>query len=434
MARARDGGHGRLVGQRLACRLLFGRRVGRGERVGDGTVVRSVAVVDAERAERVDERLLRRGEGHAVLRPARAGERRLDVAEIELDDVRVGRMVRRVVPEQVLLAVRLDERDALRAAPGQREVVERDLVDREEAARRSVLGRHVPERRPVCERQGGNPLPEVLDELPDDARLAQDLGHRQHQVGRGRSLGERAAELEADDLRHEHGERLAEHRGLRLDAARAPAEDTEAVHHRCVRVGPDERVGERDAVAILDHACEVLEVDLVADPRSGRHDLQARERLLAPAQEEVALVVALELELDVAPERRPRSERVHLDRVVDHELGRDERIDLRRIAAEIGHCIPHRGEVDDCGHARQVLQQDARGRERDLAGRLGFRVPPRNRLDVCLAAVAQHVLEQHAQRVGQARDVVRGLQRIEPKDLVGTVSDLQLGRRGHCPD
>ena len=111
--------HGRIVGQRLACRLLLGRRVGGRERVDERPFVGAVLVLDAERAERLEERLLRRRERHSVLRAARPGERRLDVAEIELDDLRVGRVVRRVVPEQVLLAVRLDERDALRAPPGQ---------------------------------------------------------------------------------------------------------------------------------------------------------------------------------------------------------------------------------------------------------------------------------------------------------------------------
>ena len=143
-------------------------------------------------------------------------------------------------------------------------------------------------------------------------------------------VGQRAAQLEADDLRHEHRERLPEHRRLGLDPADAPAEHAEAVDHRRVRVGADERVGERDAVAVLDDAREVLEVHLVADAGARRHDLEAAERLLAPAQEEVALAVALELELDVAPERHARRERVDLHRVVDHELGRDQRVDLRR--------------------------------------------------------------------------------------------------------
>ncbi len=192
------------LGLRFAARLLLGRRVRGGERVGDGLVVRAVRIVDAERPERLEERFLRARERHPVLRPARSGKRRLDVAEIELDDLRVRRVVGRVVPEQVLLAVGLDEGDPLRAAAGQAQVLERDLVDREEAARRAVLGRHVPERRAIGQRQCGHARAEVLDELSDDSGLAQDLRHRQHEVGGGRALRERSAQLEPDDLRNEH--------------------------------------------------------------------------------------------------------------------------------------------------------------------------------------------------------------------------------------
>ena len=216
--------------------------------------------------------------------------------EVELDDLRVRRVHRRVVPEQVLLAVRLDERDPLRAPAGQLQVDERLVVHREEAARRAVLGRHVPDRRAVGDRQRRKPFAEVLDELADDAGLAQQLCDGEDEVGRRRALRQAAAQLEADDLRHEHRQRLAEHRRLGLDPADAPAEDAEAVDHRRVRVGADERVGKRDAVPLLDDAAEVLEVDLMDDSGSGRDDLQVAERALAPAQKRVALEVALELD------------------------------------------------------------------------------------------------------------------------------------------
>ena len=88
---------------------------------------------------------------------------------------------------------------------------------------------------------------------------------------------------EDDRLRQEH--RLAEHRGLGLDAADPPAEHAEPVDHRGVRVGADERVGERDAVAHGHHPPEVLEVHLVADAGAGRHDADAVEGLLRPAQQ-----------------------------------------------------------------------------------------------------------------------------------------------------
>jgi hypothetical protein len=124
----------------------------------------------------------------------------------------------------------------------------------------------------VGQREPGEPAPEVLDELADDSEVAQDLGHREDEVGRRGALGQAAGQPEADDLGHEHRERLAEHRRLGLDPADSPAEDAEAVHHRRVRVGANQSVRERPAVPLLDDAGEVLEVDLVDDARVRRHD------------------------------------------------------------------------------------------------------------------------------------------------------------------
>ena len=123
------------------------------------------------------------------------------------------------------------------------EVAERLGVDREDAAGRAVLGGHVGDRGAVGQRQVGQAVAVELDELADDPLAAEHLGDGQDQVGRGRPLAEGAGELEADDLRHEHRDRLAEHRRLGLDPADAPAEHAQAVDHRRVRVGADERVG-----------------------------------------------------------------------------------------------------------------------------------------------------------------------------------------------
>ena len=157
-------------------------------------------------------------------------------------------------------------------------------------------------------------------------------------------------------------------------------------------------------------------------PVVGRDDDEALERRLAPAQELVALLVALVLALGVDAQGVARAEGVDLHRVVDHQLGRHQRVDLRRVAAELGHRVAHRGEVDDRGHAGEVLHDDAAGRERDLLGRLGVVVPGRERLDVLLAdgdAVlgAQQVLEQDLQRERQPGDVELLLERVQPIDL-----------------
>jgi hypothetical protein len=381
-----------------------------------------VPVLDAEARELGEERLLRLAQRDPVLRPARPGKGRLHGREVEVDDLRVRRRVVRVVPERVLLAVRLDERDPLLRPPGQAQVADGLGVDGEEPARRPVLRRHVPDRRAVGDRKPLEAVAEVLDELPDDARLAQDLRHRQDEVRRRRALRQLAHELEADDLWDEHRDGLAQHRRLGLDAAHAPSEHAEPVDHRRVRVRAEERVGERHSVAVLDDAAEELEVHLVHDPGRGRDDLQVRERALPPAQEGVALAVPLELELRVAEDRERRRELVHLHRVVDDELGGKLRVDLRRVAAEGVHRVPHRREVDDGRDAREVLVDDAPGIERDRLRGLGRGHPPRDGLDVGggdggSVLVAQDVLEQDPQRVRKAEHVEAALQRLQAEDL-----------------
>ena len=216
-----------------------------------------------------------------------------------------------------------------------------------------------------------------------------------------------------------------------------PTPHAEPVDHRRVRVGADERVrvglGQR-AVALTDEhdAREVLEVDLVDDAGVGGHDREALEGVLAPAQEGVALGVALELARGVAREGVAGAEDIDLDGVVDHQLGRHERADRARIAAHLHDRIAHRGEVDDGGDAGEVLEQHARRHEGDLGARLRGGLPRRERFDVGRAyrpesLVAQQVLEQDLQRERQAGDAEAGLERVEAEDLQAPPRQLDLG-------
>ena len=185
----------------------------------------------------------------------------------------------------------------------------------------------------------------------------------------------------------QHGDRLAEHRGLGLDAADAPAEHAEAVDHGGVRIGADAGVRIGDDVAVLagrrpHRLAEIFEVDLVADAGAGRHDAEIVERLLAPFQEFVALLVALIFELDVAGEGHRRAELVDDDGMVDDEIDRHQRIDLLRVAAERGHGVAHRGEIDHRRHAGEILHQHARRAVGDLdAGLALVGQPAGDRLD-----------------------------------------------------
>ena len=202
------------------------------------------------------------------------------------------------------------------------------------------------------------PLAVELHELAHYAVGSEHLGDGENEVGGRDALLQGAGQLEAYDLGDEHIVGLAKGDGLGLDAPDAPAEDAEAVDHGGVAVGPDERVRHRHAV-LDDHTLrQVLQVDLVDDPRGRRHDREVVEGLLAPLQELVALAVALELALGVELQGRRRSEGVDLDRVVDNQVGRHERVDLPRISAHVLHRAPHRRKVDDRGHPGKVLHDD----------------------------------------------------------------------------
>ncbi len=342
----------------------------------------------------------------AVLRALGPGHRGLDLAEVELERVGVDRVGRARGPEQALgLVVGLDVADVLLVAAAEPQVGERLLVDGEEATGRAVLGRHVGDRRPVGEREAVETVAVELDELVDHALLAQHLDDPQGHVGRGHARAELAGQLEADDVGREHVDRLAEHDRLGLDAADAPAEHAQAVDHRGVAVGPDHAVGVV-ALALGDRLVkgdvgDPLEVDLVDDAAARRDGAEVGEAVLAPLEELVALGVALVLDVEVLQQRVGDPARdVDLDRVVDDEVDVDQRVGLLGIAAELDHRVAARGDVDDRGHAGEVLQDHPRRDEGDLAA-LGLGLPAGERGDVLVGdqeavVVAQRRLEQHA--------------------------------------
>ena len=85
-------------------------------------------------------------------------------------------------------------------------------------------------------------------------------------------------------------------------------------------------------------------------------------------------------------DRDARRELVHLHRVVDDQLGRDQRVDPLGVAAAVAHRVAHRREVDDRGDAGEVLEEHAPGRRRSRAGRRRhptWRSPPRPRRLPC---------------------------------------------------
>ena len=177
-----------------------------------------------------------------------------------------------------------------------------------DSARRAIFGRHVGDGGAIGQREIAQPGPEVFDKLSDYAVLAQHLGNGQNEIGCSRAFAQPSRKLHAHHQRNQHGNRLSEHRRLGFNSTDAPPQNAQPIHHGGVTVGADQGVGVGDALAGAlvdeDYAGQIFEVDLVDDAGVGRDDGQIAESGLAPAEEGVALFVALEFEQGVHVEAR----------------------------------------------------------------------------------------------------------------------------------
>ncbi len=360
------------------------------------------------------ERLVRTLQHDAVLRALGAGDGRHDGLKVEFQ--RIGEHgVRRFGMTEHALCLQVFRRqlDAVFLTAGLAQVIQRQVINREEAAGRAIFRGHVGDGRTVGNRQVVKGGAEEFDKLADNALLAQHLRDRQHEVGGGRPLGQLANQLEADHIGDEHGDRLAQHRGFRLDPANAPAQNAHAVDHGGVAVRAEQGVGIGVVLAIhirRPHRLrDVFQVHLVADSGARRHDGEVFKRFLAPAQEGVAFAIALELDGHVVLQRFGRTGHVHHDRMVDHQVDGNQRVHLLRVALQLQDAVAHRGQIDHGGNAGEILHQDTRGLEGNFLRAAPFLQPFRNGLGILnrigMPVLApQHVFQQHFQADRQAAD------------------------------
>ena len=163
--------------------------------------------------------------------------------------------------------------------------------------------------------------------------------------------------------------RLAEHRCLGLYPADTPPEHAETVHHRRVRVGADEGVGNGLPVVGVAKTTRARYSRFTwwQMPVPGGTTRKSSNASCAHSQQLVALDVALVLDVDVGGERRGETRGLGDDRVVDHELHRYQRVDPVGVSAQRAERVAHRRKVHDRRDAGEVLHEDALGGEADLA-------------------------------------------------------------------
>ena len=204
-----------------------------------------------------------------------------------------------------------------------------------------------------------------------------------------------------------------------------------------MRVGADQRVGISECLAVNlrgeDHAREIFEIHLVADAHARRHGGEVAKSRLAPLQKGVALAVALELEQGIGLVGHGRAVLVHLHGVIDDQFGGREGIDALGIAAQSLDGVAHGRQIDDCGHAGEVLHEHASRHVGDFAARLGLGVPVGKELnvgggDVHSVFAAQQVFKEDFEAEGQAREIEAAVgKRCQTIDGIGAVAGSEHG-------
>ena len=367
----------------------------------------------------------------AVLRALRASDGRNDGGQVQLEVLGVLSLRSVLVqPHALSLGVSLDALQGLLVTAGQGQVLDGLIVDREDCGGGTELRRHVTDGCTVSQRQLGNASAVELYELADDAVLAQHIGDGEHNVGCGNARLNVASQLEANDARNEHGDRLAKHCGLSLNTTDTPAQDAQAVLHGRVGVSTNTGVRVCQAVVLEDNASQVLDVDLVDNTGSRRNNAEVGECASTPTEELVALIIALVLNLDVLSQSVFATEGLDDDRVVDDHLCRVQRVNLIRVAAESLNSLTHGSQVNNTGDAGEVLHNNASRGELNLDRRISRRNPVGDSLDVLLSDVgaifvAQQVLTENLQRVRQLLHTRHG---VKSEVVIRLVSDLKLAQ------
>src|SRR5690606_11014948 len=108
--------------------------------------------------------------------------------------------LQRIGPKAGGAGVVLDQRDLLRLAPGQLEVVDGLAVDVEHRRRCAVFRAHIGNGGTVADGQAVGTFTKELDPGTDHALLPQELGQSQHDIGSGNARLTLASEFYADDI------------------------------------------------------------------------------------------------------------------------------------------------------------------------------------------------------------------------------------------
>src|SRR5205085_8662260 len=122
-----------------------------------------------------------------------------------------------------------DQTDEIGGTVCHSQIFERLVVDGEETDGRAIFGRHVGDGRAIRQAERTDAGTVEFNETSNHTFGAKHLRDGQDEIGSRRALGKLALQLETDNGGQQHGNRLPEHAGFRLDTPYAPTDDTQSV-------------------------------------------------------------------------------------------------------------------------------------------------------------------------------------------------------------
>ena len=150
------------------------------------------------------------------------------------------------------------------------------------------------------------------------------------------------------------------------------------------------------------------------DADTGRHDLKAVKGLHAPFEELITRLVALEFSLHIPLKGVADTGIIDLNRVIDHQIDRHQRLNQLGVFVQRGHRRTHGRQIDQQGYAGKILQDNPGHGERNFC-RPGVVGSPAGEiahvafLNTRPVVVAQHRFEHDADADRQARYLAQAM-------------------------
>ena len=243
----------------------------------------AVTAIGGRFSKKLDKPVIKIREIYPVLRTFRPGNRRIDRVEIKFYDGGVIDVSFGWNAKHSLGLVVITDRVDLRVlAACISKIIERFFVDRKKSHRRPIFRGHIGDSCTVGRVKSSGALAKEFNKFSDNIRFTQHLSYSQNEVCRGRTLWQFAGQMHTHNVRRQKIHGLTEHSSLSLNAADAPADDTEAVDHRSVRIRSDKRIGKINAFPLKHAFRQILKIYLMDNTDSRRDDAKAVKRRRSP--------------------------------------------------------------------------------------------------------------------------------------------------------